>query len=89
MKMTRRQLEKWAKTRQMGRSRYVWLFGVAGWGTTTGLLWAFFMAWMKEWSQLPMFLALAAITFFIGGYLFGRMTWTWSEATFQRANHNK
>lgn len=32
MGMTQKQREKWAKTRQMGRTRFVWLTGVAGWG---------------------------------------------------------
>lgn len=88
MKMTQKQCEKWAKIRQMGRRRYVWLFGVAGWGLTTAVFWSVLMAYLKGWDQLPVFLILALIGFPIGGYFYGRLMWKWSEASFQRANPN-
>ena len=45
MKMTEKQRERWAKTRQMGRVRFVWSAGVLGWGVTTAVTWSRFMAY--------------------------------------------
>jgi hypothetical protein len=58
MRITRKQLEKWSNTRQMGRSPYVRLFRVTGWGLTTGVPWSLWMAFTKGWAQLPTFLVL-------------------------------
>lgn len=86
MRMTRKQLEKWSKTRQMGRSRYVWRFWVLGWGIGTGVLWSILMAFDKGWNQLPMFLGLGLIDFPIAGYFLGKLMWKWSERSFEKVN---
>jgi len=79
MRMTQKQLEKWAKTRQMGRSRYVWLLGVGFWGLTVGVTWAVSMAFDKGWNQLPQFLILGLIVFPMCGYFVGQWLWKTSE----------
>jgi hypothetical protein len=88
MKMNRAQAEKWAKTRQMGRNRFVWTFGVALWGLTTGVWWSVAMAFDKGWNELPMFLILGLIGFPIGGYFFGQWMWKTSERNFRDDNQS-
>ena len=89
MGMTHQQREKWAKTRQMGRARFVWLIGVAGWGLPTGILWSIMMAFMQGWSKLPLYLVLAVIGFPIGGYFFGQRIWKKGEENFRQANQSQ
>lgn len=83
---TRKELDKWAKTRQMGRSRYVWLFWVLGWGLATGAIWSLLMAFEKGWGQWPMFFFLGMIGFPVGGYFLGRTMWRITEKKYLRAN---
>jgi hypothetical protein len=85
MKMTDDQLARWEKTRKMGRTRYVWLVGVPGWGVAVGSTWAVAMAAMQGWDRLPTLLALALVGFPIGGYFFGAWVWKASESQYQKA----
>ncbi|HVL12023.1 MAG TPA: hypothetical protein VM529_05630 [Gemmata sp.] len=85
MKTTDRQLARWEKMRKMGRTRYVWLVGVLGWGVATGSTWAVTMAAVQGWDRLPTLLTLALIGFPIGGYFFGAWTWKVCEAQYQKA----
>jgi hypothetical protein len=85
MKLTLKGRERWAKTRQMGRSRYVLWTGVVGWGVTTGVVWALSMAMKEGWSLLPIFLTFALIAFPAGGYFFGRLMWKWNEVCFRQS----
>lgn len=89
MKMSPKQFEKWAKIREKGRTRYIWVNGVLGWGLTTGVLWAVVMAALQGWKHLALFLTLAAIGFPIGGYFFGRWTWSLFEKQFEQASRNE
>lgn len=89
MKMSQKQLVNWAKTRQKGRARYVWLNGVLTWGLTTGVLWAIAMAAMQGWERLPLLLALAVICFPIGGFFYGMWTWKMAENQYQQASRDK
>jgi hypothetical protein len=84
MKMTEKQREKWSKTRKKGRTRFIWLYGVVGWGVVTGVLWAAAMAF-QGLGHLPLLLPLALIVFPIGGFFFGRKMWTTFEDQFQEA----
>jgi len=45
------QFEKWAKIREKGRSRYIWLYGVVGFGVTCGVL----FGWLFPQLFLPAF----------------------------------
>ena len=40
------QFQKWEKTRQGGRTRFVWLYGVLGWGVTCGILFGALFGWL-------------------------------------------
>jgi hypothetical protein len=88
MRMSQKNLEKWAKIRQTGRSRFVWLYCVVGWGLTTGAVWAVLMAFEKGWPELPMFLILGLIGFPIGGFFLGRWMWKRNERDFNNASQN-
>ncbi len=85
MRVSQKQLDKWAKIRRMGRSRYVRNHWVLGWGLTVAIVWSFWMAFEKGWGQLPIFLVLALIGFPFGGYFLGRMMWRLSEKQYLRA----
>jgi hypothetical protein len=89
MKMGQKQLASWAKTRQKGRTRYIWLYGVAGWGLATGVFWAVAMAAWQGWDRLPLLLPLALVAFPIGGFFFGRRMWNVFEEQFQQASRDK
>jgi hypothetical protein len=84
----KQQLKKWAKTRQMGRTRYIWLYGVIGWGLATGVLWAILMAFLNGRDRLPMYFVLGVIIFPIGGYFFGSWTWAKLEEKFRQAEQD-
>ena len=79
-----KQIDRWRRMRQMGRSRYIRLYGVLGWGLSTGILWALAMAAMEGWENLPILLPLAVICFPVGGYFFGAIMWRLFEAQFKR-----
>ncbi len=78
MRVHPKQVERWAKLRERGRSRYVWRYGVLAWGLTTGVMWALVMAGRHGWDSLPLYLAFGVPGFSAGGYLFGVLTWEWS-----------
>lgn len=85
MAMNAKQLERWANIRRGGRTRYIWVQGVLGWGLSMGIFWPLAMAFVQGWDRLPIMLPLALIGFPIGGYFFGAWTWRVSEAQYQRA----
>jgi len=68
----------------MGRTRYVWLIGIAGWGLTTGMLWSLLMSFRQGWDQLPLNLVLGVIIFPIGGYFLGQWMWKNVRTTFSK-----
>ncbi len=82
--MTERQAEKWAATRAKGRSRYILLFGVLGWGLTMVVLWTALMVADLGWSSLPVLLPVAAIAFPCGGYLWGATMWYFAERAYSK-----
>jgi hypothetical protein len=86
--MNPKQRERWAKTRQMGRTRFVWLVGVLGWGVSVGIGWSLAMAAVNGWDRLPVLLPIALIGFPIGGYFFGTLTWRWSEKQYEQATRD-
>ena len=87
MKPTVKQLEQWARIRRRGRESYIWYYGVFGWGLTTGVGWAFFMALTQGWDRLPLLMILALIIFPIGGYVFGVIMWKVLEKRYQQSVH--
>ena len=83
--MTPQQKEKWSKVRRLGQQRYILLYGVLGWGVTTGVVWAIVMSAIGGWDGLIFRLALALITFPLGGYFVGKQMWSRTEKKFQKA----
>lgn len=83
--MSQKEIDKWAKTREMGRQRFTWIYGVLMWGIPTGIAWAILMAAIQGWNRLPILLPIALIGFPIGGVFFGKLIWKMSEARYQEA----
>ena len=84
MVLNEKQLAQWAKTRRMGRSRFIWRVGVLYWGIITGTVWSIVMGAMQGWDQFPILLCLALIGFPIGGYFFGVWVWKLNESAYQK-----
>ena len=75
-------LEKWARIREKGKQRFVLVYGVLGWGVSTGLLWSLLMAFIEPSENVWGKLAIAMIIFPIAGIAFGHLTWNKSEKGF-------
>jgi hypothetical protein len=73
----------WLKIRKTEMKRYVWLYGVVGWGGATGLLWSIMMALATGIEHLGFLLVVAAFFFPISGYCWGLLTWWSAEQRFQ------
>jgi hypothetical protein len=80
-----RNIQRWAKTRQLGQSKYIWLYGVVYWGLLTGILWSVIMAMLQGWDRWPMLLITGLIVFPIGGRFFGSTMWNKMEAKYNEA----
>lgn len=68
------QAQRLERTIAQGRTRFILVRGVLGWGVTTAVLWSVLMATSEgwsPWSTLPTALAL----FPIGGYFWGAFMW--------------
>jgi hypothetical protein len=90
MKMNEKQLARWEKLRKMGRTRFIWLYGVLAWGVSVGVMWALGMtAANGDWERLPVTLGIALVGFPIGGYFFGALMWKMSEAAYRKAVEEK
>ena len=84
--MTKKERERWEKVRKMGRTRYVWVMGVLGWGVTVGVAWSVGMTAMSgDWDRLPLTLGIALVGFPIGGWFFGHFTWKAAEKRYEKA----
>jgi hypothetical protein len=92
--MSPKQVKRWARTRQMGRTRYVWLIGVLGFGLTLGVCLPVAIAavgsWLPGkivpgWERLPVHLVGCLIVCPIGGYFFGVCMWRAVESEYERA----
>lgn len=86
MPMNEKQREKWAKTRQMGRTKFVLLNGVLGWGVSVAVGWSVAMTAMNgKWDRFPLTFLIAIIGFPIGGYIVGRVMWAQQEKEFAKS----
>ena len=76
--------EKWARFSELGRSQFVWRYGVLGWGLSTAIVFALFQSYTLGWSGFFIHLIPALILFPLGGILWGRFMWWFLERTHNR-----
>jgi hypothetical protein len=86
--MTPKQAERWARVREKGRTRFVWIRGVFGWGIPVAVFWSIWMGWIQGWDRLWILTPLALVLFPIGGYFWGVVMWRKFESAYQEATQN-
>jgi len=80
--MKQTQKTKWESIRARGKSRYIFLYGIIGWGVPTAILYTILTSLFEirtlTFNQeiLKTFL-ISIILFPIGGIFFGLWTWSW------------
>jgi hypothetical protein len=82
MRMSARQIKKWRQTRQMGRSRFIWVRGVLGWGVPTAIFWSFLMAGTRADTSFIGYFVTGIVLFPVGGYFWGIWVWKNSECQY-------
>ena len=68
---------------QMGRTRFVLIYGVLFWGLVTAVVWSLLMSKLDP-AQFMNWLLIAIVVFPIGGYVFGRFLWAFNRNTHRR-----
>lgn len=81
-------MEKWAKTREKGKQRFVLVNGVLGWGVTTAILWSVLMEIIEPSQSIWVRPITALIIFPIAGVAFGHLMWNKSEKAYEKATSN-
>ena len=81
-------MEKWAKTREKGKQRFVLVNGILGWGVTTAILWSVLMELIEPSQNIWVRPTIALIIFPIAGIAFGHLTWNKSEKAYEKATSN-
>ena len=77
-------MEKWAKTREKGKQRFVLVNGVLGWGITTAILWSVLMEFIEPSENIWIRPIIALIVFPIAGVVFGHLMWDKSEKAYEK-----
>ena len=69
----------WAKTREMGRTKFILVYGVLFWGLIMTI--AFFLLNIKMYPSIPWYILLivSLIVFSIVGYVVGHFSWKSAE----------
>ena len=81
---------RWERVRRMGRSRFIRMYGVFGWGLVTGLissLWMVFGGFNAGNIRPSLLIFVAVVTvpaMMAAGYLWGWWMWTMCEARYAR-----
>jgi hypothetical protein len=92
--MSPEQVKRWEKTRRMGRTHFVWLFGVLGFGLTMGVCLPVAIAAVGSylpgnivpgWERLPYSLSVCLILSPLVGYFAGLTMWQVTESQYARA----
>ncbi len=78
------QLERWAQTRQMGRTNFVVRIGVLAWGLPMLIFFSLYFGIKRGWDQIFTMLPIMTMTCIIGGALFGLAMWYMSEAQYSK-----
>jgi uncharacterized membrane protein YvlD (DUF360 family) len=82
-------LERWKKTRQKGREKYILVNGVLAWGIPTALVWSVTMAILQPSENIWVRPLIALVIFPLGGIGFGYFTWNASEKQYKAKFTNK
>jgi hypothetical protein len=82
-KLSDKQAAAWARTRQLGRSSFVWRRGVLAWGVPMAIAWPLVMGFFKGWEELTFLVPISLIIFPIGGMFFGRKLWDAVERNYE------
>lgn len=83
--MNLKQKERWGKIRVKGKSRFIWVYGVLGWGVSTAILFSVLTEMTKGWFSVEnhhsflIRLPISLVLFSVGGYFWGLWTWRISE----------
>ena len=69
----------WAKTRKMGRTKFILIYGVLFWGLIMAI--AFFLFNLKAFPSIPWYILLiiSLVIFSIAGYFVGYFSWKSAE----------
>ena len=86
--MFRSTAEKWAKYGKLGRTQYVFRYGVVGWGVPTAILYSLIRGYVEGWDEFPYQLLFAIIAFPLMGIFIGRLNWRWFEKRHKKAATN-
>src|SRR5688572_26637056 len=72
-----RQLRRWERVRAAGRKRFILLWGVLGWGVSTGLLFSatIIPSERPSFSTAVVTVVVSVILFPLGGFFFGYWLW--------------
>ncbi|QZY53623.1 peptidylprolyl isomerase [Crassaminicella profunda] len=92
--MNSKKREAWERTRQKGKSYFIWRKGVLGWGIPTAILFQVSMAILNNGLNIDAFtsrkfilnLVTSVIVFPIGGYFWGMWMWYWSNKIYNKEN---
>ena len=79
----------WAKTRKMGRTKFILIYGVLFWGIILAI--AFFFLNVKVYPSIPWYLLLifSLIIFCIAGYFVGYFSWKSAEKKYTTDRKSK
>lgn len=87
------QMEKWEKTRQLGKKKFIIKSGVLGWGLPFVIGWPIIMFFITSGERtlfkLISLFFTALIVFPIGGYFSGLTMWNLSEKKYQKYIKNQ
>ena len=67
--------EWWHRCREKGRTRFIWLHGILGWGIPAGLIAGYIAGYDKPHDDMIQTMILNLFFFPIGGYFYGRHMW--------------
>jgi drug/metabolite transporter (DMT)-like permease len=85
--MDEKKAKTWGRTRKMGKTRYVIVYGVLIWGIVAGLTFPFIQWILFNQPPEPPHFVLSLIVFQITGIFVGIITWNKSERMYLQFLH--
>jgi hypothetical protein len=82
--MNEKKVKRWERTRKMGKTRYIIVYGVLIWGIVAGLSFPFIQWILFNQPPGPSRFVLSLIVFQITGIFVGIVTWNNSERMYQQ-----